>query len=58
MAIGDFDTGDFNFTTWMFFLAASIIELTILLNLLIAIISDSFAEVQQNAIVYAFRERA
>lgn len=45
MAIGDFDTGNFDKFTWFYFFAASIIELIILLNLLIAIISDSFKEV-------------
>lgn len=58
MATGTFDTTGYDPFTWFIFFVASVLELIILLNLLIAIISDSFANVQSNAVKFTYKQRA
>jgi hypothetical protein len=58
MAIGEFGLDDMDFFTWLIFFFSSIIEVIVLLNLLIAIISESFAKIQSQSTVYTYRERA
>jgi len=49
LVLGDFDTGNFGSVAvpfvWMFFLMSTIFNLIVMLNLLIAIISDSYARI-------------
>ena len=50
-----------NFTTLagdMFFLFATIIEVIVLLNVLIAIVSNSYQRVADDEIIYTYKERA
>ena len=53
LMLGDFDTDDFGETgygiVYLMFALASIFLIIVMLNLLIAIISDTFAEVQSQA---------
>lgn len=42
MAMGDFDTSTYDVFTWSCFFVASIIEIIIMMNLLIAIVGDTF----------------
>ena len=57
MALGAFDTAGVDLCTYFFFFVASILEVIIVLNLLIGIISDSFEDVTANAVVFSYRER-
>jgi len=57
MAIGDFDASEFDTFTWFCFFAATIIEIIIMMNLLIAIVGDTFQRVQNHVIVYIYRAR-
>ena len=52
MMLGNFDTNNFGsvdvYTVWFLFYMFSYLDMIIMLNLLIAIISDSYANVQAN----------
>jgi hypothetical protein len=61
IAIGDFDAEFGTVALWMctlFFYLATIFNLIVMFNLLIAIISETFTEVNENAEAAAFKERA
>ena len=58
MALGEFDTDAFNFSTYLLFFLATMLELIILINLLIAIISDSFGDVKKDWEKFSYKERA
>ena len=53
LILGDFATDNFGETAvplvWVFFLVATIFDMIVMLNLLIAIISDSYARIAANA---------
>lgn len=53
MILGDFDTGEFGtvalFLVWFLFFICTVFNMIIMLNLLIAIISESFAKINNNA---------
>ena len=54
MAIGGVDTSDFDDYTYFVYIGASILQVIIMLNLLIAIISNSFAVVEENSTVFTY----
>lgn len=62
MVLGDFDTNAFGSVAvgyvWVLFFLCTIFNMIIMLNLLIAIISESFAEVNSVAQQASFREQA
>ena len=62
MGLGDFDTDNFGTrdeeVLWVFFILNSIIVLIVLLNLLIAIMGDTFDKVQETQVSSIFKERA
>ena len=62
MGLGDFDTDNFGTrdeeVLWIFFILNSIIVLIVLLNLLIAIMGDTFDKVQETQVSSIFKERA
>jgi hypothetical protein len=62
MILGDFDTGNFgNVATpmaYMLFLFATIFDMIVMLNLLIAIISDSYARISANSAQASYQEMA
>lgn len=58
MATGEFETTGFSGVTWIVFVIGNILNLIILLNLLIAIISNSFARVDENKIRFTYKTRA
>lgn len=43
--LGDFDTDDYNFIDWLVFILATLINPIIMLNLLIALMSDTYSRV-------------
>jgi len=51
MVLGDWDTSNFGVVAtsyvWVFFLACTVFNMIIMLNLLIAIISESFAKINE-----------
>ena len=57
-ALGDFDTDDFDEWNWIIFLFASILEVVVMLNLLIAIISATFERVASQEFLYTYKELA
>lgn len=57
MATGTFDTTVYDGFTWVIFLLANILEVIILLNLLIAVISNSFAAIDEKSTIYGFKQR-
>jgi len=62
IGLGDWDTGNFdgNASTavWIFFLLNTVFSTVVMLNLLIAIISDTYARVKENAESAAYQEKA
>lgn len=42
---------------WLFFVAATLISMLILANLLIEIVSETYGEVTQKKYLYVFKER-
>lgn len=46
--MGDFDTTDYDWAQWTIFILASAINPIIMLNLLIAIMSDTYDKVQES----------
>jgi hypothetical protein len=62
LVLGDFDTGNFGEISvplvWTFFLFSTIFNLIVMLNLLVAIISDSYARIQSDADNAAYQEMA
>ncbi|CAG9325632.1 unnamed protein product [Blepharisma stoltei] len=46
--VGDFDTADMNSMQWICFFLVSMINMIVMLNLLIAIMGDTFGKVQEN----------
>lgn len=62
MALGDFDTDNFGqVATWMcifFFFLSTVFNMIVMFNLLIAIISETFANVNENAFYAGFLERS
>jgi hypothetical protein len=62
MVLGDFDTNAFGSVAvgyvWILFFLCTIFNMIIMLNLLIAIISESFAEVNSVQKEASFREQA
>ena len=57
LMLGDWDTGNFDWFSWMLFITASMLEMVIMLNLLIAIISATFERVTAEQISYTYSER-
>ena len=57
LLLGNFETEAFDAYGWILFITASVIEIVVLLNLLIAIISDTFARVCTDQIQYTYKER-
>ena len=62
MILGDFDTDAFGEVAvplaWIFFVLCTILDMIVMLNLLIAIISDTYARVAGNADQAAYQEMA
>jgi hypothetical protein len=62
MVLGDFDTGDFGEVAvplvMTFWFLCTVFNMIVMLNLLIAIISDSYARVTGNAEIATFQEKA
>ena len=62
MVLGDFDTTQFGQVglplLYFFFLSFTVFNMIVMLNLLIAIISDAYASVVQNATQAGFQEKA
>lgn len=62
MILGDFDTSEFGDVAvplaWIFFMLCTILDMIVMLNLLIAIISDTYAKVASNAEQAAYQEMA
>lgn len=62
MVLGDFSVDDFNKNAplflWIIFIASTIINMIIMLNLLIAIISDSFTKINEKSEQASYREKA
>lgn len=50
LMFGDFDTGGYTFAGWFLFIVSTCLLPLIMLNLLIAIMSDSYARVMSNII--------
>lgn len=57
LMLGDWDTGNFDWFSWVLFITASMLEMIIMLNLLIAIISATFERVTAEQIAYTYSER-
>jgi len=49
--VGDFDTTDMNSMQWICFFLVSMINMIVMLNLLIAIMGDTFGKVQENYLI-------
>ena len=49
--MSDYDTETYDTLEWLVFLAASMINIIIMLNLLIAIFSDTYTRVKENRII-------
>ena len=62
MILGDFDTSAFGDVAvplaWTFFILCTILDMIVMLNLLIAIISDTYARVASNAEQASYQEMA
>jgi hypothetical protein len=63
LSIGDTDTDNFNsgaqfVTTWIIFIMCALVTNIIMLNLLIALISESFGKINSNAHSANYQERA
>ena len=62
LILGDWSTDDFGEVAlplvWTLFLLCTIFNMIVMLNLLIAIISETFARVNENAISAGYQERA
>ena len=61
MVLGSFNTGfpsTAYYLTWVLFMISTVLNVIVLMNLLIAIISDSFARVNSNAGPASYQEMA
>jgi hypothetical protein len=62
MVLGDFDTTAFGTVAvpyvWILFLACTVFNMIIMLNLLIAIISESFARINSVSLQASYQEKA
>ena len=62
LILGDWDTEKFGDVAvplvWLLFLLCTLFNMIVMLNLLIAIISESFARVNENAISAGYQEMA
>lgn len=65
MLLGDFETDSFNsddllltWASWALFAVASVFLIIVMLNLLISIIGDSYADIQSNAQNSMYKELA
>ncbi len=60
MILGDFDTSAFGEVAlplvWIFFVLCTVFDMIVMLNLLIAIISDTYARMTENADQAAYQE--
>lgn len=54
MMLGDFDAGTFDLPTYVCFFLATMLQLVVMLNVLIAIVSDSFARVSGAQVHYTY----
>ena len=57
MTLGDFALDDLDLYGWILFIFATIVNLIVMLNLLIAIISSTYERVIGDQIEYAYKER-
>jgi hypothetical protein len=58
MVMGDFDDSSNGTLSWIVFLLATMLNLIIMLNLLIAIVSETFTNVLERKIENSYREKA
>lgn len=61
VALGDFsvlDVKSLRTEDWIIFVLCTFLLLILMLNLLIAVISDTFARVTQNQVEYSYKEKA
>ena len=58
LAYGDFDTEEMKDAVWIVFLGATVLLPLLMLNLLIAIISDTFERVYSNRVASDYKEKA
>lgn len=63
IALGDFNYGAYNDSgqavlSWLFFLLATLVNCVVMLNLLIAVVSETFADVLGTKVENTFKERA
>ena len=56
--IGDFDTDDYNNLQWIYFFLASMLITIILLNMLIAIMGDTYDKVMAECVSADYKEKA
>jgi len=56
--LADYDTDEFTLLEWIVFFAATMINTIIMLNLLIAVFSDTFARVKENRTIADHKELA
>ena len=56
--LADYDTSDYTLLEWIVFFAATMINTIIMLNLLIAIFSDTFSKVKENRVIADHKELA
>ena len=56
VALGDWDTSNFSSIRWVTFTCYTVVLTVIMMNLLIAVLSDTFANFQVNSEVYNLRE--
>ena len=60
LALGDFNTDDFpeyqQWVPWLFFMLATLINLIVLLNLLISIVSDTFGRIKEQHSIYMYKD--
>jgi len=58
MTIGDYDISGFDIAGYILFVMATMLEVIILLNVLIAIVSNSYQKIQDDEVLYTFFTRA
>ena len=63
IALGDFDYGSYDGSgqavlSWLFFILATLVNCVVMLNLLIAVVSKTFADVLGTKVENTFKERA
>lgn len=57
MATGDYDTTDFDISATILFIIATMLEIVVLMNVLIAIVSNSYQKVQDDEVLYTYFTR-